>query len=105
MVHCYCEAARSKEYPDIDKRGDADVEFFKNGEPQVYCRGYYDLRTDETLDVCKNCPDFVLGEQCQKDWEEAKKNGELTEFIPEVVQQKTKNNVKKYNSQWCSRDL
>lgn len=66
MVHTTCKLK------DV-RRGYPTTEFYKNGKPQIYCMGYYDKRTDETLEECKNCPDFVLGEQCEKDWEEAKK--------------------------------
>lgn len=69
MVHTTCKHKEG--------RGRPTTEFYKNGKPQVYCYGWYDKRTDETLEVCRNCPDWVHGEQCEKDWEEAKAKGEI----------------------------
>ena len=51
-------------------RGKASTEFYKNGKPQIYCLGWIDPQTDETIEICKKCKDFVEGEQMQKDFEE-----------------------------------
>ena len=68
MVHTKCQR---------DKRGKPTTEFYIDGKPQVYCRGFYDMMTDEPVEACKNCLDFVDGEQCEKDFEEAKAKGKL----------------------------
>lgn len=51
------------------ERGNPRTEFYKDGKPQIYCMGWID--NNEPLDECKNCPDWVYGEQCQKDFDEA----------------------------------
>lgn len=56
-------------------RGNPTWEFDINGKPQIYCLGWIDLMTDEPIELCKNCKDWVHGEQCELDFEEAKKNG------------------------------
>lgn len=63
MVHvkkCPCENGRSK----------PTTEFYDNGKPQIYCRGWIDCYNDEPLDCCKNCADWAYGEQCEKDFDE-----------------------------------
>lgn len=60
MVHTTCNREEG--------RGRPTTEFYKNGKPQIYCRGFYDLMIDEPIEVCKNCPDFVDGEQCENDF-------------------------------------
>lgn len=54
-------------------RGRPTTEFYKDGKPQIYCFGWIDKRYDEYLDECLRCPDFVWGEQCEKDFIEARK--------------------------------
>ena len=61
MVHvkkCPCELGR----------GRATTEFYINGKPQIYCLGWIDSMTDEPLEVCQNCKDWVNGEQCKQDF-------------------------------------
>ena len=78
MVHvkkCPCEYGRG--YP--------TTEFYKivdgKKKPQIYCYGWKDARTDDALQCCLDCDDFVYGEQCEKDYEkykaESEKNNEL----------------------------
>ena len=62
-------------------RGNPTTEFYINGKPQIYCYGWINLRNDEPLECCKNCKDWVDGEQCIKDFEEAKKQGILGRSI------------------------
>lgn len=60
MVHvrkCPCEYGR----------GRPTTEFYKNDKPQIYCLGWTDRMTDEPLEVCKNCKDFVHGKQIEYD--------------------------------------
>lgn len=62
MVHvrkCPCEYGR----------GRSTTEFYKKGKPQIYCYGWNDARNDEPIEVCKNCKDFVYGEQLEYDFE------------------------------------
>lgn len=61
--------------PYSEGRGLPTTEFHIDGKPQIYCRGWEDKRTDEPIEVCKNCKDFVYGSQIEKDYEEAKANG------------------------------
>lgn len=69
MVHTNCKRKEG--------RGRPSTEFYRNGKPQIYCRGFYDMMTDEPLEVCRNCLDWVDGEQVEKDFEDAKAKGEL----------------------------
>ncbi len=54
------------------KRGKPTTEFYKmvNGEkkPQIYCMGWIDCMTDEPLEICRNCKDWVSSEQCSYDF-------------------------------------
>lgn len=62
MVHvrkCPCEYGRGK----------PTTEFYHNGKPQIYCYGWEDKMTDEPLECCRNCKDFVSGEQFELDFE------------------------------------
>lgn len=52
------------------KRGRPSIEFYKDGKPQYYCRGWIDSMTGEALDVCQKCADYADGEQCEKDFYE-----------------------------------
>lgn len=69
MLHTVCKCEEG--------RGKPTTEFYKNGKPQIYCYGFYDMMTDEPLEECHNCPDWVHGGQVEKDFEEAKTKGEL----------------------------
>ena len=40
-------------------RGKPTIEFHIDGKPQYYCYGYKDMRTDEPLEICQACADFV----------------------------------------------
>lgn len=59
-----------KKCPCKNGRGRPTTEFYKDGKPQIYCYGWIDLYNDEPLDVCKNCKDWVHGEQCEYDCRE-----------------------------------
>lgn len=59
MVHTKCS---------FGKRGKPSTEFYINGKPQIYCYGWIDQMNDEPLDECRICPDWVCGEQCEKDF-------------------------------------
>lgn len=53
----------------IYRRGEPTIEWYdENSKPQIYCRGYKHLFNDEPLKSCKNCTDFVLGAQIEKDF-------------------------------------
>lgn len=56
------------------KRSRPTTEFYIKGKPQIYCMGWIDLMYDEPLDICKNCKDFVHGEQIEIDFKEALRN-------------------------------
>ena len=65
MVHIKkCPNPLGRSYP--------TTEFYIDGKPQIYCRGWIDKMTDEPLEVCRNCMDFVDGEQIEVDFERAK---------------------------------
>ena len=61
----------------VRQKGKPSIEFYKNGKPQYYCMGYMDLRTDEAYPECRECTRWYLGEQSEKDYEEAKALGQL----------------------------
>lgn len=65
-----------KKCPCKNGRGRPTTEFHINGKPQIYCYGWIDRMTDEPLEVCRNCLDYVNGEQCEIDFENYKKNNE-----------------------------
>ena len=52
----------------LEKRGKPTTEFYVNGKPQVYCEGWLDSLTDEPLEECKQCLDYVNGKQCDIDF-------------------------------------
>lgn len=65
MVHvrkCPCQYGRGK--PETD--------FYIDGKPQIYCMGWIDRMTDEPLEVCRDCEDYIYGEQAIIDFEKAK---------------------------------
>lgn len=45
------------------KRGRPSTEFYKDGEPQIYCEGWIDNMYDELIAECANCPDHVSNAQ------------------------------------------
>jgi len=56
-----------KECPNGLGRSTPVTEFYKNGEPQIYCMGwtYYDSK--EPMEECRKCADWVWGIQCEMD--------------------------------------
>ena len=46
---------RAKESGKVSRRGEASIEWYKEGKPQYYCYGYIDKMTDELLPECKEC--------------------------------------------------
>ena len=56
MSRVICKAKKEGQ---VKRRGNPTIEFYKNGKPQYYCYGYRDAMTEEPLEVCKNCADFV----------------------------------------------
>lgn len=56
----------------VRQKGKPSIEFYKKGKPQYYCMGYENKMTDESYPECMECPRWVLGEQVEKDYEEAK---------------------------------
>lgn len=54
-------------------RGKPTTEFYIDEKPQIYCLGWINYMNDEPLEICKNCKDWVYGEQCEIDFENAKK--------------------------------
>lgn len=62
MATVICEA---KKKGIVKRRGKPTIEFHKDGKPQYYCYGYIDYSTDEPLEDCKRCRDFV--ERAQDD--------------------------------------
>lgn len=52
----------------LGKRSTPTTEFYIAGEPQIYCMGYEDCRTDEPLEECRKCLDWVCGEQMSIDF-------------------------------------
>ena len=64
----------------VDKKGNPSIEFHKAGKPQYYCIGYKNRMTDEPYTECIECPRWALGDQCEKDFEEAKLNGLISKF-------------------------
>ena len=54
------------------RRATPTIEFYKDGKPQIYCFGWRNYATDEPIAECKNCADWVFGEQCEKDFTEWK---------------------------------
>lgn len=54
MAKTACKAWKNGE---VKHRGQATLEWYKDGVPQYYCYGYYDSMTDELIETCKNCRD------------------------------------------------
>ena len=55
MARVRCKIAGHK----VMRRGEATVEWYKDGLSQYYCYGYIDSMTDEPLPECKECRDYV----------------------------------------------
>lgn len=51
-----CKAVINRE---VKIKGKPSIEFYKDGVPQYYCYGHIDMRTDELIDTCKECPKHV----------------------------------------------
>ena len=56
MGRVICQAKKTGQ---VKYRGKPTIEWYKDGKPQYYCYGYRDAMTEEPLEVCKNCADFV----------------------------------------------
>lgn len=69
MAKTVCEAKRIGE---VKRRGRPSIEWYKNGVPQYYCYGYIDCSTDELLEVCRKCADYV--DHAQEDFDAWKKS-------------------------------
>lgn len=52
-------SCKAKKRTDIKERGKSSIEFVFNNIPRYFCYGYIDLRTDELIDECKECPENV----------------------------------------------
>lgn len=63
VINCPCKYGR----------GRPTTEFYKDGKPQIYCYGVIDSFRDDYCECCKNCKDWVDGEQCELDFEEYRK--------------------------------
>lgn len=63
------------------KRGIPSTEFYIDGKPQIYCLGCQDVVTDEPLPECKKCKDWANGEQCEKDFQNAREQGRVNEVV------------------------
>ena len=61
-----------KKCPNPYGRGKPTTEFYIEGKPQIYCNGWQDGMTDEPLPECKECKDWVDGEQCEIDFKKAR---------------------------------
>lgn len=71
MARVICKA---KQNGRVKHRGNPTIEFYKDGKPQYYCYGYIDAATDEPIEDCKRCKDFV--DHAQEDLERYKAGGE-----------------------------
>lgn len=43
----------------VKRRGKPTIEFYADGKPQYYCYGYIYGDTEEPMEDCKRCRDFV----------------------------------------------
>lgn len=64
MATVICKAKKNGE---VKRRGKPTIEFYKDEKPQYYCYGYIDATTDELIEDCKRCRDFV--DRAQEDLE------------------------------------
>ena len=51
----------------VAERGKASIEWYKDGEPQYYCYGYMDKRTEYYIEACRNCKNNVICAQDDMD--------------------------------------
>lgn len=51
-----CKAVTSGK---VKRKGRASIEGYKNGKPIYYCYGYRDRMTDEPIEECYFCNNFV----------------------------------------------
>lgn len=58
----------------VKRRGKPTIEFYRDEKPQYYCYGYVDYSTDDPIEDCKRCKDFV--DHAQEDLEIYKAGGE-----------------------------
>ena len=72
MSKTNCIAVKKEE--GITIRGKPTIEWYDNGKPQYYCMGYKDSSTEEPLNTCKNCIDFVHGSQIEIDFKKFKES-------------------------------
>lgn len=77
MSKVICKAISSKQ--GIINRGKATIEWYEDGKPQYYCRGYYDTSTEEPIKVCKDCIDFVNGLQIEIDFKKFQEKNKAME--------------------------
>lgn len=70
MAKVFCRAVGTEE--GITTRGQASIEWYEDGKPQYYCRGYVDASTEEPLKSCKNCQDFLGGTKIEIDFKKFK---------------------------------
>lgn len=75
MVHekiCKCPFGKSEE----------SLEFYVGSSPQYYCLGWIaDMSSNEPMECCNNCKDFVLGEEIKKDIQRARKEHRLGKIV------------------------
>lgn len=55
MARVKCILTKTK----VKRRGQATIEWYKDGVPQYYCYGHIDKMTDEPFPECKECRDCV----------------------------------------------
>ena len=44
----------AKDKGEVPRRGQASAEFYENGKPRYFPRGYIDKMTDELIDTCRS---------------------------------------------------
>lgn len=50
---------KAKELGPVSRCGFLSIEWYKDGEPQYYCGGMLDVRTDMPLDMCLECENYA----------------------------------------------
>lgn len=53
-------SCRAKMNGEVPKRGETSIEFYKDGKPHRYCKGYVDNGTEELIETCKNCKENII---------------------------------------------
>jgi len=61
----------------LKKSGKRTVEWHKKEEPQIYCYGYVDDSTEESVPECRKCANYV--DKAQEDIDEWKKKSQEVE--------------------------